>query len=443
MKKKLALLLAMMLAVGIFAGCGSKEAADAPASDAQEESAEAPAGDGPTIEVCVSDPDDKWEAMQSLAKAFTEETGINVDLVNLGDDYEGVMKTRMASGDMPDVWYTHGYSTTRYREYADVLNDEEWASRMMDTIEPLMIGTDGNIRALPVTQSMYCVLYNKDVLEAAGVDPASIVNWDDFKEACLKIRDSGKVPVYFGGKEAGCFGLYYDIAGQSYYVPEDSMYPSASELQNGTFDWDTKGACVFEDLVWLVENDCINEDVFSADETAQITALANGDCAFDFWETGHLTYAYELNPDANLGVMPAPATTATGPATYSPGEGLCLAVWKDSEVNAEARQFLEFMARDESLITYMEASGQISGIKIEAEIDDPGYLAIAESQEIWAGKSESYNVLDRDYITVDIWISIVDGTMEVVANPTQEGIDTAVAMLRDDYQAKHALLAEE
>lgn len=435
MKKKFALLLVLSLVVGIFAGCGSKDAADAPANDAQEEVS---SGDGVTIEFCYAGTDKRLECMQELCKAFTEETGINIELVTPNDDYEAVMKTRMSSGDMPDVWETHGYSTTRYKEYSEVLNDEEWVDRMMDTIKPLMVGTDGNIRALPVTQSMLAVVYNADVLEAADVDPAGIVHWDDFREACAKIKESGVTPMFFGGKDSHVFGYYYDIAGQSYYVPDGCMYPSASELQDGSFDWDTKGACVFEDMAWLANNGYVNEDLFSADEDGQVQALANGKCAFSFFDCNMYGYALGYNPDANLGIMPAPGT-GTGAATYSPGEGTCLAIWKDSEVKEEAKQFLDFMARSENLAAFMEASAQIAGLEVGIDVDDPTYLALLESQEMYAGKAESFNVLDREYITVDIWQSMIDGAMEVFANPTEEGIASAVALCRDDYQAKHEL----
>jgi len=425
MKKKLALLLVLAMAVAALVGCGKKEeAADA-------------AAEGGVLEICLNLSDTtRLEMMQDLVAAYTEETGVEVELVNPGDDYEGVMKTRMASGDMPDIWETHGYSTTRYKEYSEVLNDEPWVENMMDTIEPLMVGTDGNIRALPVTQSMLAVVYNKDVLEAAGVNPADIVNWDAFKEACAKIKDSGVTPMFFGGKDSWVFGYYYDIAGQSYYVPENCLYPSVAELQDGTFDWDTKGACVFEDMAWLVNNGYVNEDIFSADEQGQIQALANGECAFDFYDSNHLGYALTYNPDANLGIMPAPGT-GDGVATYSPGEGLCLSIWKDSAVKEEAKEFLNFIAREENLIKVMDGRQEVAGIKIEGEVDSPGYKALAESQEMFAGKSESFNVLDREYITVDIWQSMIDGAMEVFANPTEEGIKAAVELCRDDYLAKH------
>ena len=85
----------------------------------------------------------------------------------------------------------------------------------------------------------------------------------------------------------------------------------------------------------------------------------------------------------------------------------------------------------------MEGRQEVAGIKVEGEVDNAAYKAFAESQEMYAGKADSFNVLDREYITVDIWESMIEGAMEVFANPTEEGVKAAVELCRDDYLAKH------
>ena len=64
--------------------------------------------------------------MKNIIKDFTEETGIDVTIYNGGDDYESIMKTRMSSGDLPDMWVTHWWSLIRYSEYMMDLSSEAW-----------------------------------------------------------------------------------------------------------------------------------------------------------------------------------------------------------------------------------------------------------------------------------------------------------------------------
>lgn len=43
----------------------------------------------------------------------------------------------------------------------------------------------------PLTQWVYGMLYNADVLEANDIDPCAIKTWDDFKAACEKLEANG------------------------------------------------------------------------------------------------------------------------------------------------------------------------------------------------------------------------------------------------------------
>ena len=54
------------------------------------------------------------------------------------------MKTRMASGDLPDIWVTHGWSVMRYSEYMEPLEDQDWYSQIDESLLPSI--TDDDIR---------------------------------------------------------------------------------------------------------------------------------------------------------------------------------------------------------------------------------------------------------------------------------------------------------
>lgn len=70
-----------------------------------------------TIEVAYNLTTEDFAVFEQITKDFTEETGIGVTIYNGGDDYESAMKTRMSSGDLPDMWTTHGWSDSLQRIY--------------------------------------------------------------------------------------------------------------------------------------------------------------------------------------------------------------------------------------------------------------------------------------------------------------------------------------
>ena len=165
-KKLMALLCTAAMAASLLAGCSSSEdsqsASQAPAAQEPESKMEAvseAAGEKEETANTASDvvlevetlwTNDMLNGLQEIMNDFTEETGIGIELISPGDDYENVMKTRMASGDLPDIWETHGWSTTRYSEYLAPLNDEAWLSKVKDSIRKTVTDAQGNVYVVPL-----------------------------------------------------------------------------------------------------------------------------------------------------------------------------------------------------------------------------------------------------------------------------------------------------
>lgn len=148
-----------------------------------------------SIELAYNLSTDDYSIFQNLIKDFTNQTGIQVTINNLGGDYESAMKTKMASNDLPDMWVTHGWSLIRYSEYMMDLSDQDWVSKIDSGLKSVITNDDGQLFILPITQAVASIMYNKDVVEAAGVDISKIRTWDDFNDACQKVADSGKTPI--------------------------------------------------------------------------------------------------------------------------------------------------------------------------------------------------------------------------------------------------------
>lgn len=238
MKKALALLLVLMMLVSMTA-CGSSGKTEAPKTEteapktettAAEGGEEAPAASG-TITVATTMMDEKLECMKEVYAAFEAETGIHVELIAPGNDYESQLKTMMASNSLPDVFETHGWSLIRYSEYLKPVNDQPWFDTMdLDSVSGVCADEEGKIYALVQTIGVSGICYNKDTLDAVGIDPTKIVTWADWEAAADKLVAAGYVPLVIGGSVSGnAAGMLGSVA-PTFWTDEGAKYDLAAEL---------------------------------------------------------------------------------------------------------------------------------------------------------------------------------------------------------------------
>ncbi len=205
-KKLIALLCGVTMTASLLTGCG-QDGNSSETSQTDNQTQEAPEADNESnipaetssssdvvLEVETGLTGERLDGLQALMNQFTEESGIGIELISPGDDYENVMKTRMASGDLPDLWETHGWSTTRYAEYLTPLNDEPWLSKVKESIKKTVTDPEGNVYTAPLSIDPASICYNREIFEEAGVDATTIRTWADFEAACDKIWQRERFP---------------------------------------------------------------------------------------------------------------------------------------------------------------------------------------------------------------------------------------------------------
>ena len=180
-RKVLAVLLAASM-MGTLGACGSSDSgkqtdaktddsSSTETTDSGEASADSSDGsfDGVKIEVDIEDSiqgdQNTLDCFNKLIDEFSQQTGAEVEVVQNGSDHENIMKTRMASQDMPDMFVTHGWSTLRYNDFCEDLSGEEWVSRLDDAVKAVITDENGKVCTAPLTQWVYGMVYNADVLE--------------------------------------------------------------------------------------------------------------------------------------------------------------------------------------------------------------------------------------------------------------------------------------
>lgn len=371
----------------------------------------------------------KAEALEAACRDFEEETGYTVDFQAPGESYEELMKTKMSANELPDVFTTHGWSVARYSDYLMPVNDLDWASDINDQIKPVITDSEGNMYVLPIDMDIAGIICNMTVLEEAGVNPDDIKTWDDFAAACDKIRAAGKTPIHMGGKDSWTIGQYFDWAAPSYYITDEAN-SHADELKNGTFD-----TAVWEEVAGMMDQwvkaGYFNEDVLTADYNADVQALAQDEAAFCFYGNSGIVDTLAVNPDANLGMMPIPSAGTSDEPSLIAGEDIAVGVWKDSKVQDEAVELLNYLAQPEVTKTIAEAAGNKAGLNsVETDIG-----SIGEYYDKYADV-ETFPYFDREYLPSGMW-DVMCATGADILSQKDGAVQTAATTMEQNFNDKY------
>lgn len=441
MRKSLALLLAMSMGVALTAcgGSGSDSTAAADSStSAESSSAESGSAEGVTIEYAVNyQQDNQASVMEEILADFEAETGIHVELTLDGPDHESVMKTRMASGDFPDLWNTHGWSVARYKEFLTPLNDQPWFGDIDDSVKGAVADEEGNIYVLPMGEGTNGIIYNKDVLEANGIDATQLLTVDDFTEALATLKAAGITPMVISNSDKTNNAHFLDSYLASYLTCSDLDTNYDEQLLDGTFDWENSRPA-WEQMAEWQQSGYWNVDALSSARDSNFAAVASGEAAFMFFTSDGINAMRDLNPDVNLGVMPMPATKEGGLMTWGVSEGnySCIGVWKDTEHMDACLTFLSYLAQPEvAKRILVEIEG---GIPAMTTIDIDGSYSIdtiREGQAAFAGKVEYVTYFDQKYLPSGMWGILKEAASAFFEGEggTEQNVNNAIEVMQTNY----------
>ncbi len=362
---------------------------------------------------------------EELTDAFTTANpGVEVELVPSSTDHEGEIKTRLASGNIPDIWMTHGWSVGRYGDFLLPLENEAWAADLNPALEPVMISDEGHLYAFPIDLDIAGILYNADVLAEAGVAPEDIKTWDDFMAAADAVAANGQIPIYNAGKDRWPTGLYIDWIAPGAMTDENYEALLAGEFQPEEYGQALEMIAAFRDAGYF------NPDYSSATSDDISLALAQGDTAFSFLMNFVAVTGYSYNPDANIGFMPVPAFEGGAPYLIS-GEKNALGINKNSESVDAAKAYIAFLAQPENLQKLAESTGSAAGLTT-VDVDLGGLtdsFALTKS-------TATVPYFDRVFMPNGSWDSIVSTAEGVLTD--QMTIEESLAKIETDFDALYA-----
>ncbi|MBW7643106.1 ABC transporter substrate-binding protein [Geobacillus thermoleovorans] len=198
-----------MLFGSLLAGCGGGE---------KSEKANGGSKQGEKVEVTLAgwggNPTEQKLLKQTLDDFEKKYPNIKVKYEVIADQYMDVIKTRLAGGQGPDVFYLDAFEAPALIEtgalepldkyVTDDFDINDFEKPMLDAFK----GKDGKIYGFPKDYSTLALFYNKKMFEEAGVEVPK--TWDELREVAKKLTK---------GKQVYGFGVAPELA-RLYYIAE-------------------------------------------------------------------------------------------------------------------------------------------------------------------------------------------------------------------------------
>lgn len=194
---------------------------------------------------------------------------------------------------------------------------------------------DGDAYGIPIGANTLALYYNKDILDAAGVDPATVTDWDSLTTALGQVTAAGSKGITFAaiGTEEGSFQFlpWFWGAGADLRELDSPEAVSAVELWKG----------------WLDAGYAPNSVINNSQNTTWEEFLT-GDFAFAENGTWQVNSAAEA--DFATGIIEIPAVDGGGAPAPTGGEFVVAPVQDDTDRYEATAKIVECMTTPEGLV---------------------------------------------------------------------------------------------
>jgi multiple sugar transport system substrate-binding protein len=359
-------LMAMMLA-SVLAAC----------SDSEEASGEGEDG-VTTLRMTWWGSQSRHDQTQEIIKAFEEENPdikINSEFTGF-DGYFEKMAAQASGNNLPDIMQQN------FGEYLNQYADKELLADLTPLVEDGTIDVegvsdtimesgkkDGKLLGIPTGTNALAAFYNKDMLEAAGVDVSDGQwTWEDYDEYVTAIsEETGE----YGARLMEPKNLF------EYYLREKGKKLFNEDGTALGYEDDQLLVDYFERNLALEEKGAVpNYDTIQQIKGVEDELIVRGEAAFDFRWSNQATAL-----DSAAGGKPIGMTLLPG---ENNGQGMFLkpamlwSVSESSEHKEEAARFIDFFVNN---IKVYEIGGSDRGVPLKEEIREELSADLSETDK--------------------------------------------------------------
>ena len=293
-----------------------------------------------------------------------------------GADGDNLIKTKLATGDMSDVFnYNSGSLFQQINPTQNLvdLSKEPWQADVLPSFKQVVTATDGSVRGAPFGAAMGGgILYNIPMYKELGLSVPK--TWADFMANNEKIKAAGKVPVIqtFGDtwtSQLFVLSDYFNVAASSPtfaadYTANKAKYASTPAAMAG-----------FQHQADVFKAGYLNADFAAAKFEDGVKDVATGKGAQYPMLTFAISTVQTLAPEnlKDVGFFATPGTDATknGVTVWEPAALYIPASNKD-HLDA-AKKFVAFVASKQGCVSLNKAGGGtgpylIKGCSLPADV---------------------------------------------------------------------------
>jgi len=171
------------------------------------------------------------------------------------EQYKTKIAAQMAANEVPDVFNTWAagflkpfVKANKVYDLTDKLDaDPEWKNRYVPGVYS-SLEFDGRVYALPTTQTVACLFYNKEIFNKYGLEEPK--TYDDLKNIIKVLNDNGVTPFAFGNKAPWVGAMLSEII-----INRIGGTEPYNNVYNGTGTWEDpafiEGGRIMAELVSL------------------------------------------------------------------------------------------------------------------------------------------------------------------------------------------------
>ncbi|HEY8575384.1 MAG TPA: ABC transporter substrate-binding protein [Devosia sp.] len=213
-------------------------------------------------------------------EAANPDINVDIEVGPGGTERDNLVKTRLATGTMNDVFlYNSGslFQALNPAQSVVDLTNEPWQAEVQSSFKQVVTAADGTIRGAPIQNAMGGgFFYNVPIYEELGLSVPK--TWEEFMANNAKIKEAGKVPVIQTYTDTWTSQIIF-LADYYNVQAKDQSFAERYTAGEAKFATDPGAIRSFEKLGELSEAGYLNEDYGAAALADGLRMVATGEGA--------------------------------------------------------------------------------------------------------------------------------------------------------------------
>lgn len=342
--------LSTVLVGTLLAGCGANSSGRDSGSSG---------GDGKTVnlKMFIAQPRLK-EHYDKYINAFVakEKKDKNIDVtVQLemppADNAAQILKTRLASGDAPDVFALHAVNEIPpfYKAgYLEDLSGQPFVSKLLDSVKPSVTTKDGKVVAVPLETISWGYLYNKKIFKDLGLKPPGTLI--EMKAVVEKLKANNVKPFLLSYQESWIPQLFVPLTAGAMINTQNKDFIDRMNQDKGSF---AEMKSMF-DIIDLVNSNGTDKalEIGGDDGSA---AFAAGKAAMWIQGPWFAETILKSDPNMDFGVAPLPINDDPNATLINLSTSTSLAVSSTSKNKEVTLDFVNYVLDEKDSSAFYEA----------------------------------------------------------------------------------------